>query len=162
MRLALIMMVISGLGIGFLVPVKPRAAAPVAAVGAAPASKPAEPPRETVLQRSNGHFNAVADVNGELIRFLVDTGADTVALTMEDARRAHVDFDPARFTVVGRGAGGPVRGQEVVIREITLDGKRASEVHAVVLEGSELSLLGHSYLRELKSVTMSGDEMVLR
>lgn len=167
MKAALTVTAAIGIAIGLMFPSpKPGApgAAPVAAASPAAAPAPVEDnPVETVLDRTpNGHFLAIADVNDEPIRFVVDTGADTVALTMDDARRAHVDFDPNQFEVVGRGASGDVRGQRVRINDIVLDGKRATDVSAVVLEGSELSLLGHSYLRRLHNVQISGDQMRLR
>ncbi len=158
MKIALAIMAVTGIAIGLAIPTaKPRvAAAPV--VQGAP-----DVPVETVLDRTpNGHFLAVADVNDEPIRFVVDTGADTVALTVEDAKRAHVVFDPSQFQVVGRGASGDVRGQEVRIANIVLDGKRATDVRAVVLEGSDISLLGHSYLRRMQNVQIAGDKMTLR
>ena len=157
MRIALLSVATIGIVIGLSVPVA-EVARPVAA--APPIKK--DVPVETVLDRTpNGHFLAVADVNDEPVRFVVDTGADTVALTLDDARRAHVDFDPAQFDIVGRGAGGAVRGQQVRIASIVLDGKRASDVRAVVLESADISLLGHSYLRKIHDVRITGDQMRL-
>jgi len=130
---------------------------------ATPASSDPAQARETTLQReSNGHFYTHATVNGELVRFLVDTGATSVALTMADAERLGLAVDPASFTVVGEGASGPVRGKEVVLDSVDIDGKRVTEVQAVVLEGSRLSLLGQSYLSRMGEVQMKGDYMVLR
>ena len=40
--------------------------------------------------------------------------------------------------------------------------KRVSNVRGAVLQGSEVSLLGQSYLSRIRSVEMSGDYMVLR
>lgn len=158
MRIAFFSVAIIGIVIGLSVPVV-EVAPPVAAAPPAPQDEPVE----TVLDRTpNGHFLAIADVNDEPIRFVVDTGADTVALTMADARRAHIRFDPAQFEVVGRGAGGDVRGQPVRIASIILDGKRASDISGVVLEGADISLLGHSYLRKIHNVEISGDQMRLR
>lgn len=157
MRTALFLVVIVGALIGVLIP---HGSTPPA-VSAAPSTPSL--PRETVIERSErGHFAAVAEVNGMPVRFIVDTGADIVALSEEDAMRAHVPFDRARYEVVGRGAAGPVRGARVTIDAIDLDGKRATGVAAVVLEGASMSLLGHSYLRELRSVSIEGDRMVLR
>ena len=45
---------------------------------------PSEAPHDTELQReANGHFYVHAKVNGQLVRFVVDTGATVVALTRE-------------------------------------------------------------------------------
>lgn len=152
-------MVAVGTFIGVIAPVK-RAPAPVVDVAEA---KAADVPVETVIQPdSNGHFFAFAEVDGEPVRFVVDTGADMVALTIDDARRAKVKFDPGQFQVIGRGASGDVRGGRVMIDDIVLDGKRVRDVHAAVIEDLDVSLLGQSFLRHLRSVHMSGDEMRLK
>lgn len=164
MKLALGSVIIVGIGIGLALPAAKRPPAPAAAAvaTATDGAAPRDVPTPTRLERSNsGHFLAVAEVNREPIRFLVDTGADTVALTMEDARRAHVDFDPERFEIVGKGAAGYVRGQEVRIADIVLDGKRVSDVRGVVLQDSEMSLLGQTYLRHIDTVKISADTMTL-
>jgi len=124
---------------------------------------PSEPARETELERTSaGHFYTYAKVNGELAKFVVDTGADVVALTTEDAERAGVKFDPAQFEVIGEGAPGPVRGQPVMIDSIEVDGKLVNDVRGVVLPDLSKSLLGQSYLSRLTEVHMRGDVMVLR
>ncbi len=119
--------------------------------------------RETTLEREdNGHFYAHAKVNGELVRFVVDTGASTIALTVADAERLGIPINPATFEVVGEGASGLVRGERVMLDSVDIDGKRVDNVRAVVLEGSRLSLLGQSYLSRMGEVQMKGDYMVLR
>jgi aspartyl protease family protein len=122
-----------------------------------------EPRRETQLERSSsGHFYTYAKVNGELVRFIVDTGADVVGLTMSDAERVGLHPDPSTFSIVGEGASGPVRGKAVKIDSIEIDGKLVNDVQGVILENSSLSLLGQSYLTRMGEVQMSGDYMVLR
>ena len=93
---------------------------------------------------------------------MVDTGASTVALTIEDARRAGIMVDPSRFAVIGSGASGPVRGHEVTIARIAVDGREVRNLSGVVLEGLEVSLLGQTYLSRLEEVRMTGQEMILR
>lgn len=164
MRLALLSVVTVGIVIGLWLPVDKAAPVATAATPVAAATARArDRPVETVLERSPaGHFYAIADVNDEPIRFLVDTGATTVALTMDDARRANIPFDPAKFDEVGRGAGGMVRGQRVTLPDVALDGKRATGVRAVVLEGAEISLLGQNFLSHVGTVEIKGDTMRLR
>ena len=180
MKAAFSAVVAAGLMIGFVAGggKAPRAApapapSPLADAGTrgAIASSPVAVPgdasggdgRETVIERgAGGHFFAFAEVNGEPVRFVVDTGATSVALTEEDARRAGVAFDPARFEVVGSGASGDVRGQEVTLNAVDLDGKKMEDIHGVVLEGLTVSLLGQNYLRRLDTVSISGDTMRLK
>src|SRR5512139_1112721 len=119
---------------------------------------------ETVLEReANGHFYTHAKVNdSELVHFIVDTGATVVALTVDDARRLGIPVNPSEFTVVGEGASGLVRGKDVMLESVEVDGKRVENVRGVVLEGSRLSLLGQAYLSRMGHVEMSGDYMVLK
>ena len=135
--------------------------------GSAPAAQPARTSpaeaKETLVERSPlGHFYVDAEVNGELVHFVVDTGASVVALTEKDAARVGIPFSPSEFTVVGTGASGAVTGKAIEIDRIALDGKEARKVRGAILRGSEMSLLGQSYLGRLSSVEMSGDYMRLR
>ena len=154
---ALIFVVALGLFIGLAWP-SGRSPAP-AASAVAPPSGTAEEPRETVLERSSGgHFYANVEVNGQLVRFLVDTGATGVALTEADAERIGIDFDPGAYEPVGMGASGPVHGQFVILDKVSLDGKAAHKVEGAILQGSDISLLGQNYLGRF-SVEMRGDTM---
>lgn len=120
--------------------------------------------KETVLEReANGHFYTNAKINDrELIHFVVDTGATVVVLTVDDAHRLGIPVNPAEFTIVGEGASGPVRGKDITLDSVEIDGKRVENVRAAVLEGSNLSLLGQAYLSRMGEVEMSGDYMVLK
>jgi aspartyl protease family protein len=144
-----------GAGVGMIWPAG-RAHAPAKAAAAAAA------PKETLLKRhEDGHFYADVEVNGELVHFLIDTGASGVALTEEDAARVGLKVSPAEYEAVGMGAGGPIRGKLVTIDRVSLDGKEARDVHGAILQGSTMSLLGQAYLSKLGSVEMSGDYMRL-
>lgn len=161
--------------VGFLAPRDP--ATPDASPGSdtarpAPAALAPAPPQAamlvdggaTILPRApDGHFYADLQVNGRTIRFMIDTGATSVALTRDDAMRAGVDFDPGRFETVGVGASGPIRGQRVRIADMRLDLKQVSGIEAAVLDdGLAVSLLGQSFLSRLQSVTIENDRMTLR
>jgi len=118
---------------------------------------------ELVLNRGpSGHFETDASVNGQSLPFVVDTGADVVALTIEDARRAGLYVDPTSFKVIAEGASGPVRGQDIMLDRIEVNGHIVEHVRAAVLEGLGRNLLGQSVLTQLGGVEMTGDKMVLR
>lgn len=167
MKIAFALMIVAGTAVGLMLPGTKQRAAPLATLVVTPqsqASAPVNPDwnRDTELTReTNGHFYATAEVNAQPVRFLVDTGASTIALTQDDARRIGVGFDPTKFEVVGRGAGGPVRGQRVRLNEVRLDGKSGYDLGAVVLEGLPVSLLGQNYLRTV-NVAIDGERMILK
>ena len=114
-----------------------------------------------LLRHDDGHFYADAQVNGAAVRFMVDTGATSIALTHEDARRASIPLE-ATSEVVGMGAGGEIYGQAVTLDRIRLGPQEVRDMHATVLDGGEQSLLGQTFLARFKSVVIEGDAMVLR
>lgn len=116
----------------------------------------------TLDRAPDGHFYAEAQVNGTPIRFLVDTGASGVALSADDARRAGLPFHSTEFSSVGRGASGEVRGKIVTLDRVTLGGKTVDNVSGAILEGSDMSLLGQSFLGRMGTIEITGDKMVIR
>jgi aspartyl protease family protein len=164
---------VAGAGIGLLLPQEERPAAitPAAKVETAAVvtkSAPAVSPRsgwggETRLTPGpGGHFHTRALVNGQPVEFIVDTGATSIALTIEDARRIGIPIDEGSFEVVGSGASGPVRGQLITLNSVSVDGKEVRSLRGAVLEGLGVSLLGQAYLSRISEVKMSGGEMILR
>lgn len=169
MKAAFVLMIAIGVAIGLMLPGAKRTVAPTtrtALVATPQTAMPARNPewkRETVLTREgNGHFYAAAAVNGVPTRFMVDTGASGVALTVADAQAAGIAVDRARFEAVGKGASGPAFGQRVQLRTLSLEGKQVTGQAAIVVDGLTVSLLGQGYLRTLDAVDIRGDTMVLR
>ena len=121
-----------------------------------------EPVVSRIRRAPNGHFYVHATVNGQLVRFMVDTGATMVALTEEDARRVGESFSKDNYETVGSGASGPVSGQDIRIDSIEIEGKRVSNVRGAVVEGLDISLLGQAYLSRMGSIEMTAHEMVIR
>jgi aspartyl protease family protein len=160
-------MILFGLVIGLAWPSDNASSDAGAASPAATAEDPdpfsRDAPAETSLRReSDGHFYVNAEVNGRVVRFVVDTGASTVALTEDDARRIGLPFDPAKFRVIGQGASGDVRGASVMLSTVSVEGKKVNDVRGAIIQGGSLSLLGQSYLAALTEVSMSRDTMTLR
>ena len=117
----------------------------------------------TTLDRApDGHFYADAQVNGVTVHFLVDTGATGVALSAADARRVGLPFFQTEFAAVGRGASGEVRGKLVTLDRVTLGGKSVANVGGAILEDSETSLLGLTFLGRMGTIEISADKMVIR
>jgi aspartyl protease family protein len=154
-----------GLAVGLMIPAPsppPPTVEPVVAV-AKPMSAP-EPVIDKVIERSDdGHFYVDAEVNGQLVHFLVDTGASSVVLTMADAKHVGLPFSSDQFRVIARGASGDVSGQIMKIGRVAIGRKEAFDVEgAVVAEGLDVSLLGQSFLSRIGTLVIDGDKMVLR
>ena len=129
----------------------------------AASARPAASDEQTEIARDeSGQFRLTVQVNGQGARFLVDTGAGMVALTVEDARNLGIDVDPESFEPIGRSASGVARGAAVRIDRFQLGDAEFRDVDAIVLEGLGTNLLGQSLLRRLGKVEMHGDRMVIR
>ena len=152
---------IMSIAAAFLAPMPSEAPkAPVAK--AKPAG--AEEDRVLTLNRDgSGQFTLRATVNGSSeVEFLVDTGADMLALTVDEAEALGImpseeDFQPTMQTASGVGYGAPV-----TLDEVEIAGQRLHDVEAVVVKDLGTNLLGQSVLRELGSVELKGDKMVIK
>jgi aspartyl protease family protein len=118
----------------------------------------------SVRRSQDGHFWAEAQVNGARVRFLVDTGASTVALTQTDARRVGLDVDSLRYGVQVMTAGGVTYGAPVRLRQVSVGGVRLDDVEALVMQNDDLqqSLLGMSFLGRLSRYEATQDALILR
>ena len=112
--------------------------------------------------RSDGHFYLDAQVNGARIRFLVDTGASSVMLTREDARRARISPNRSAYTMRAHPANGTVAMAPVSLREIKVGQFRATNVRGAVNSADMgISLLGMTFLSRLRRYEVRDDELIL-
>jgi len=125
------------------------------------AVRPAAPSEIDLEKGSDGQFYADVRVNGQPTHFLIDTGASEIALSEEDARRAGITVDPSTYELIGEGASGIVRGAHVQIHEIDFEGFHAKDIKAVVVPGTQVSLLGQPFLDKLDEIVIQKDEMRL-
>jgi clan AA aspartic protease (TIGR02281 family) len=114
------------------------------------------PSTHTLVYRAGplGHVVLTASVNGAPIRFLVDTGASTVALSPADARAAGINASALVFDKTTTTANGVVRVAPVMLREVRIEQLSVQNVPAVVDANLSGSLLGMSFLSRLKSFEM--------
>jgi aspartyl protease family protein len=120
------------------------------------------PPALTVLRPSSnrslvyradrrGHFTLTATVDGAPTRFVVDTGASLVALTLDHARTAGIGRSQLSFDQLTQTANGWVHFAPVMLREVRIGQLSIENVPAAVIENLDQSLLGMSFLKRLKS-----------
>lgn len=97
-----------------------------------------------------GHFLTLGTINGQSIRFLVDTGASLVSLGAGDAARLGIDARRGRPGIANTANG------QVMVSQVSLDSVRVgditlSNVDAVVQPGDMLfALLGMSFLNRME------------
>jgi aspartyl protease family protein len=111
----------------------------------------------------DGHYWASAEVDGRAVKFMVDTGASTVALTYNDALRIGLNPDQLDYSWRIRTAGGEVKGASVRLSAIRIGQVEVENIEAMVLrDGLSQSLLGMTFLRELDSYEFRRGKLILR
>lgn len=131
-------------------------------LGAAPASVgEAGAGRRIVLQADGrGHFTGQGRINGQLVQFMVDTGASTLSLGAPEAERLGIAYrngQPVRLsTANGNTLGWTVRLDSVRIGDVVLSGVSA----VVVPLAMPYVLLGNNVLAQFQ-MTRGTQQMVL-
>jgi aspartyl protease family protein len=112
-----------------------------------------EPGLATVSVQINqqGQYITTGSINGSPVKFLVDTGANIVAMNTKTASGLGIDTSTGRKMRVTT-AGGTIASTEVYLGMIQVGEIAISNVQAVVLEGEFPTevLLGMSFLRKVK------------
>jgi len=126
-------------------------------------------PRQTaagemeISASEGGGFHANGTVNGTPVRFLVDTGASSIVLSPQDARRLGIDIDSLVFNRAYETANGIGYGASTTVDELTLGHIRLTNVPVSINQAPmRSSLLGMTFLNRMKSFNISGRKLVLR
>ncbi len=102
----------------------------------------------SVAKGIGGHYWVAGSVNSQSIQFLVDTGATSVALNDEHARRLGIDYRVVGTPLQVSTASGTARGWRVTLDRVKVGELEVLGVEAVILEGGSPreALLGMSFL----------------
>ncbi|WP_114951232.1 retropepsin-like aspartic protease family protein [Sphingosinicella terrae] len=115
-----------------------------------------------IRQAPDGHFWVTAEVNGEPVRFLIDSGATTTSLSRETADR--VGIAPGTgFQAMVRTANGIVmvdRGRADTLKVGTIE-RRDVGVHISDAFG-DMNVIGMNFLSSLSSWSVEGRTLVMR
>jgi aspartyl protease family protein len=109
----------------------------------------------------DGHFWVAGTINGEPVKFLVDSGATMTTIGSATAARANVAVSPGRDQMVRTG-NGIIRvasgyADRLAIGTIERDGMR---LH--VAQGEDLNVLGMNFLSSLERWGVEGRWLVLQ
>lgn len=127
-----------------------------------PRQRIVSPARIEVPLGNDGHFHLVAEVNGMPVRFVVDTGASSLALRERDAGRAGIDPDRLVFAGRAQTANGLVDTAMVRLESIRIGEIEDRNVPAIIIRGElDRSLMGMDYLRRFARVGFEGDRLIL-
>ncbi len=116
----------------------------------------------TVPRAPDGHYYLTLKIDGTPIRFLADTGASNMVLSLSDAESLGIDPEGLVYLGEASTANGTVRTARVKLSNVELGPYSDSDFPAWVNRGEMAgSLLGMDYLR-LYRVEIADDQMILR
>ena len=121
-------------------------------------------PHELVIsQDDEGAYQALATVNGQPVRFIVDTGASDTVLAPQDARRLGVDLVSVKFDQESETANGKGYGAPFVARDFQLGPIRLVNFKMQINKAPmSSSLLGLSFLKRMTSSEIRGRKLYLK
>lgn len=123
-------------------------------------SVPSERATVTLTPDRNGHFVSSGSVNGASVRFLVDTGATGVSMSVEDARRAGINY-LAGTPGYSQTANGIAPIYKVKLANVRLGDISLNDIDGVVHDTAlPVVLLGMSFLGRLE-MRREGESLTL-
>lgn len=115
-----------------------------------------------IKQSLDGHFWVDAKLNGENVRFLVDSGATTTSISADTARRAGIAAGGGMPAVV-QTANGAVAVQRGRVERLTV-GKIEREDFPVHMSEAfgDMNVLGMNFLSSLSGWGVEGNWLILK
>lgn len=100
---------------------------------------------------SGGHFLAYGSINGRPMKFLVDTGATSIAMSTAQAQALGINLQNAQRGAVTT-ASGNVRSYNVSLSNVKVGDISLNQVDAVIIDSmpGDVALLGNSFLSRLE------------
>lgn len=118
--------------------------------------------RIAVPRGPDGHYYLTLEINDAPVRFVVDTGATSMVLTLKDAQRVGLNEDDLIFYSEAMTANGAVRTAPVRLDDVALGPFHDRGVRAFVNEGEmSKSLLGMEYLNRFARLEIAGGTLIL-
>jgi aspartyl protease family protein len=116
----------------------------------------------TLWADRGGFFFSDGSINGAAVKFLIDTGANTIALNSRTAERIGLDYKRLGRRGLASTAGGMVAIYGLTLDSVSVGGITLYNVDAGVIEGDHPVdvLLGMSFLGRL-NMTRDGDKLEL-
>ena len=109
----------------------------------------------------DGHFWVEGKINGEKVKFLVDSGATMTTIGSETAARTRVAISPGRDQMVRTG-GGIVRVATAYADEVAIGSIERNGMRVHVAQGEDLNVLGMNFLSSLQRWGVEGRWLVLQ
>ncbi|MBH9552797.1 retropepsin-like aspartic protease family protein [Inhella gelatinilytica] len=121
-------------------------------LGALPVSQGTTSSQQKIVLGADedGHFTGIGMINGQTMRFMIDTGATAVAIGVNDAQRMGLRYRNGRQVWV-QTANGRVPGHVLTLDRVRIGDVEVPGVEAIVTpQPMNLVLIGNSFLKRFQ------------
>ena len=108
----------------------------------------------------DGHFWVSAKLNGQDVRFMIDSGASVTTISREVAERAGIPIGNEH--VIVSTANGPVRSTKAYANQFEVGAIQRTDFSVDINENDDTNLLGMNFLSSLRSWRVEGNYLVLQ
>ena len=117
---------------------------------------------EQVIADDYGMFRAHGSINGQSIKFLIDTGASSVAMSARQARKLGIQYRLEGTPIKTNTASGVANGWALNLDSVSLGPLVEKNVRGTVIDGDYpyQVLLGMTFLNRMK-VDKEGNKMIV-
>ncbi len=117
---------------------------------------------EQIMRDDHGMFRAHGTINGQSVRYLVDTGASSVAMSATEARKLGIPYRLEGQPVRANTASGVSKGWAIMLKTVRLGELVEHNVRGIVIDGDypRHVLLGMTFLNRMK-VEKEGNRMTI-
>ncbi len=117
---------------------------------------------EQVIIDRYGMFRAHGSINGQSVRFLIDTGASSVAMSARDARKLGIQYRLDGIESTAQTASGTTKAWRIKLKSVRLGQLHEKNIWGMVVDGDypRHVLLGMTFLNRMK-VQKEGNKMIL-
>jgi clan AA aspartic protease (TIGR02281 family) len=119
------------------------------------------------MKKEGGIYTIPCTVNGLKLRFIFDTGASNVCISLSEVAFMLKNEYMDERDIIGASSaqiadGSFVKNTQVILREIEIEGMKLYNVEATVMHNlSAPLLLGQSAIQRLGRIELDGDELVI-
>ena len=126
-------------------------------------AKPQQAKQVQIVKNNYGMYTTTGSINGRTVKFLVDTGASSVAMNANEAKRLGIQFRLKGVKTRVATASGVARAYAIKLKKVQVGAIKLTNVDAVVVDGNSPTevLLGMSFLGQLQ-VIHEGNRLVIK
>jgi aspartyl protease family protein len=116
-----------------------------------------------IKRDDDGHYWLLVELNGNPVRFMIDSGATTTAINADTAAETKIEVDSDGYPVIISTANGRVTAQRGVVQSMEVGPHKLLDHNVVVSKSfGETNVLGMNFLDSMESWKVEGNIMTLQ